>query len=153
MTLVRSVYPHCLGCHNASSNSCWWPDVKHYCEEYWRENISASDSCLLAFYTAQHTVLCCSDCSEESTASIFRVTKQAQNDRRISVDYMCGFDRIWLITIMEGKERSDLVLSTQEITIPKTDHSRTSTNGRFENSRTSGRLAVLSNALYSCGHR
>jgi hypothetical protein len=80
------------------------------------------------------------------------VTKQVQNDRRISVDYMRGFDRIWLITIMEGKERLDLVLSTQEI-IPKTDHSRTSTNGRFENSRTSGRLAVLSNALYSCGHR
>jgi len=66
---------------------------------------------------------------------------------------MRGFDRIWLITIMDGKERLDLVLSTEEITIPKTDHCRTSTNSKFENSRTSGRLAVLSNMLYSCGHR
>jgi hypothetical protein len=71
----------------------------------------------------------------------------------LSVDYTCGFDRIWLITIMEGKERLDLVLSTKEITIPKTDHCRTSTNGKFENSRTSGRLAVLSNMLYSRRHR
>jgi len=54
---------------------------------------------------------------------------------------------------MERKERSDLVLSTQEITIPKTDHCRTATNGRFENSRTSGRLGVLSDVLYSCGHK
>jgi len=79
------------------------------------------------------------------------VTEQVQNNGRISVDYS-GFDRIWLITIMEGKERSDLFLSTQEITIPKTDHCRTSTNDRFENSWTSGRLAVLSDMLYSYGH-
>jgi hypothetical protein len=97
--------------------------------------------------------LCCSDSSQESTASIFRVTEQVQNDGRISMDYTRGFDRIWLITIMEGKERLDLILSTQEITIPKTDHCRTSTNGRFENSRASGRLAVLSDTRYSCGHR
>jgi hypothetical protein len=91
----------------------------------------------------------CSDSSEERTASFFRVTEQVQNDGRISVDYMRGFDRIWLITNMEGKETSDLVLNT----IPKTDHCRTSTNGRSENSGTSGRLAVLSDKLYSCGHR
>jgi len=81
------------------------------------------------------------------------VTEQVQNDGRISVDYTSGFDRIWLITNVEGKERSDLVLSTQEITIPKADHCRTSTNGRFENSGTSGMLVVLSNTLYSCGHK
>jgi hypothetical protein len=56
-TLLRTVYPHCLGCHNASHISRWWSHVKHYCEEYCRENISASDSSLLAFYTAQHTLL------------------------------------------------------------------------------------------------
>jgi len=81
------------------------------------------------------------------------VTEQVQNDGRISVDYTSGFDRIWLITIMEGKERSDLILSTQEITIPKTDHCRNSTNGRFENRGTSGRLAVLSDTLYSCRNK
>jgi hypothetical protein len=95
-----------------------------------------------------HNILC-SDSSEECTVSIFRVTEQVQNYGRISV----GFDRIWLITIMEGKERLDLVLSTQEIRIPKTDQCRTSTNGRFEKSGTSGRLAVLSDTLYSCGQR
>jgi len=81
------------------------------------------------------------------------VTEQVQNDGRISVDYTSGFYRIWLITIMEEKERSDLILSTQEITIPKTDHYRNSTNGRFENRGTSGRLAVFSDTLYSCGNK
>jgi hypothetical protein len=54
---------------------------------------------------------------------------------------------------MEGKETLDLVFSTQEIRIPKTDHCRTSTNGRFEKSGTSWRLALFSEMLYSCGHR
>lgn len=49
-----------------------------------------------------------SDILQECTASIFRANELVQMDAeamhgKISVDYICGFDRIWLITIMEGE--------------------------------------------------
>jgi hypothetical protein len=101
MTLLQSVYPHCLGCCNTSCISCWWPNVKHYCEEYCRENISASDSRPSAFYTAQCTLFW-QFCG--MYASIFRVTEQVQSDWRISVEYTRGLERIWLITITSKRE-------------------------------------------------
>jgi hypothetical protein len=96
------------GQHNFS---CWWPNIKYYCDELWGKHsiwqLSAGLlHCVMRFIlTLQRNVL-------PPSSEWLNWYKWMHNwcRGRISVDYLGGFDRIWLITNMEDKEMIGLAL-------------------------------------------
>jgi hypothetical protein len=59
---------------------------------------------------------------------------------------------IWLISAMDGRGWGSTCCGPVGVDNSKMVLSRASVNERYENSVTSGRLTVLSDTLFSCGH-